>query len=110
MPRAFRARRPGAFVLWFLAYALLVVLPLPLGLIRIDPGRGFWINVSVALGFVGLSMFGLQFVMAARSNTIVHPIGIDLVLRFHKQMAYVATVLVFAHPIILFVLDARFVA
>lgn len=97
-------------MLWFLAYAFVVVLPLPLALIRIDPGRGFWINLSVALGFVGLSMFGLQFVMAARSNTVVHPIGIDLVLRFHRQMAYVATVLVFAHPIILFLLDSRFLA
>ncbi len=108
IPRAFRARHPGAFVLWFLAYLFMVVLPLPLGLIRLDPGRGFWINLSVALGFVGLSMFGLQFVMAARSNTVVHPIGIDLVLRFHRLMAYVATVLVFAHPIILFLFDARF--
>lgn len=108
IPKGFRARRPGAFVLWFLAYTIVVVLPLPLGLIQLDPGRGFWINLSVALGFVGLSMFGLQFVMAARSNTIVHPIGIDLVLRFHRQMAYVATVFVLAHPIILFLIDSRF--
>ncbi len=109
LPRTFRARGPGAFALWFLAYVLVVLLPLPLGLIRIDPGRGFWINLSVALGFVGLSMFGLQFVMAARSNTVVHPIGIDLVLRFHRQMAYVATAFVFAHPIILFLIDSRFI-
>jgi predicted ferric reductase len=99
-------RSRGAFALWVLLYTLLALLPLPLALIRLDPGRGFWINLSVALGFVGLAMFGLQFVMAARSAMIVHPVGMDLVLGFHRQMAYLATALVFAHPIIL--LRAKF--
>jgi predicted ferric reductase len=90
------------------AYVAFVILPLPLGLINLDPGRGFWTNLSVAFGFVGLSMFGLQFVMAARSSVVSHPIGMDIVLRFHRQMAYLATVLVFAHPIMLFLLDRRY--
>jgi predicted ferric reductase len=102
------ARSPLAFVLWLAAYATFVILPLPLGLINLDPGRGFWTNLSVALGFVGLSMFGLQFLMAARSSIVSHPIGMDIVLRFHRQMAYLATVFVFAHPIILFLLDPRY--
>ncbi|MCS5496641.1 ferric reductase-like transmembrane domain-containing protein [Cnuibacter physcomitrellae] len=100
-----RRRSRGAFVLWIAIYTVLAVLPLPLGRISLDPGRGFWINLSVALGFVGLAMFGLQFVMAARSFLVVHPVGMDVVLDFHKQMAYLATLLVFAHPIILFVVD-----
>jgi len=101
-------RGRAAFAIWVGLYTLLVVLPLPLALIRLDPGRGFWINLSVAFGFVGLSMFGLQFVMVARSFAVVHPVGMDLVLGFHRQMAYLATALVFAHPIILFVIDSRF--
>ncbi|RFA10439.1 hypothetical protein B7R54_15440 [Subtercola boreus] len=103
-----RRRTRGAFAIWVALYTLIVVLPLPLALIRLDPGRGFWINFSVALGFVGLSMFGLQFAMAARSAAVVHPVGMDIVLGFHRQMAYLATVFVFAHPIILFVVDTQF--
>lgn len=103
-----RRRTRTAFALWVALYTALAILPLPLGLISLDPGRGFWINFSVALGFVGLSMFGLQFAIAARSFTVVHPVGVDLVLGFHRQIAYVATALVFAHPIILFVVDSRF--
>jgi predicted ferric reductase len=102
------ARSRSAFVLWIAGYTAFVILPLPLGLIDLDPGRGFWTNLSVALGFVGLSMFGMQFLMAARSSVVSHPVGMDIVLRFHRQMAYLATILVFAHPIILFLLDGRY--
>lgn len=106
--RVLRRRSRTAFALWIAVYTMLVILPLPLGFISLDPGRGFWINLSVALGFVGLAMFGLQFAMAARSFVVVHPVGMDVVLGFHKQMAYLATLLVFAHPIILFLVDSRF--
>ncbi len=97
-------------VLRLVLYTLLVLLPLPLGLIRLDPGRGFWINFSVALGFVGLSMFGLQFVLAARSRIVANQLGLDHVLLFHRSLAYLATLFVFAHPIILFVRDSRFLS
>jgi predicted ferric reductase len=106
--RVLHRRSRAAFALWIAVYVVLVVLPLPLGLISLDPGRGFWTNLSVALGFVGLAMFGLQFAMAARSFVVVHPVGMDVVLGFHKQMAYLATLLVFAHPIILFLVDSSF--
>lgn len=108
MPRPPPARTRPAFVLWIGAYAAFVVLPLPLGLINLDPGRGFFTNFSVSLGFVGLAMFGLQFLMAARSHIVSHPVGMDVMLRFYRQMAYLATALVFAHPIILFLLDSRY--
>jgi predicted ferric reductase len=103
-----RQRSRAAFIIWVTLYTLLVLLPLAMSLIDLDPGRGFWVNLSVAFGFVGLAMFGLQFVMVARSFAIVHPVGMDLVLGFHRQMAYLATGLVFAHPIILFIFDTRF--
>lgn len=106
--RHIQARSPAAFATWVALYVLLVILPLPLGLIDLEQGRGFWINFSVALGFVGLSMFGLQFLMTARTFAVAHPVGMDMVLRFHRQIAYVATLLVFAHPISLFLIDSRF--
>lgn len=106
--RLVRRRSRAAFAVWVALYTLLVVLPLPLALIRLDPGRGFWVNLSVALGFVGLAMFGLQFVMVARTFAVVHPVGMDLVLGFHRRMAYLATLFVFAHPIILFLFDSTF--
>ena len=110
MASVHRIRRHGRrmFAIWITLYVLVAILPLPLGLFDLAPGRGFWINFSIALGFVGLSMFGLQFVMAARSQIVTQPVGMDLVLGAHRQLAYIATLFVFAHPIILFIVDARF--
>lgn len=89
-------------------YICVAVLPLALGLIDLDPGRGFWINFSVAMGFVALSMLGLQFLLAARTHLVSDSFGMDAVLRFHKQITYVALFLILAHPMILFLTDSRF--
>ena len=112
-PRRFdhRGYRRGAvrlLALWIVAYILFAILPLVLALIDLDPGRGFLTNLSVAFGFVGLAMFGLQFVMAARSSIVEDPIGMDSVLVLHRFFGYAALVLSLAHPILLFTLDARY--
>lgn len=95
--------------LWVLIYLAIAVAPLPLTLIQLNPSRGFVIDFSAALGFVGLAMLGLQFVLAARIHRVTAPFGMDVVLQFHRQISYVALAFVLAHPILLFVLDSRFV-
>lgn len=53
------------------------------------------------LGFVGLSMVGLQFLLSARFRPVVRPFGIDLAYHFHRQISFAALGLILAHPIIL---------
>ncbi len=96
--------------IWVALYFLVAVAPLILALIDLEPGRGFLINVSVALGFVALSMLGLQFIVAARFRFITRPFGIDLVLRFHRQIAYIALLFVLAHPALLVIENIKFAA
>jgi predicted ferric reductase len=84
-------------------YLAVAVAPLVFAVIDPTPGRGFLINFSVALGFVGLAMLGLQFALVARSQTVATPFGIDVVLQFHRQIAYVALLFILAHPVLLFV-------
>jgi len=96
--------------IWVLVYLVVAIAPLPIGLIQLDPSRGFVINLSVALGFVGLSMLGLQFVLAARSHRVEAPFGIDLVLQFHRQISYVALALILLHPILLFLFNRHFLS
>lgn len=103
-------RQPIRAAVWVAAYLLLALAPLVLSLIQLDPGRGFWVNLSIAAGFVGLSLMGLQFVLAARSVQVTGVFGPDVLLRFHRGMTVLIAVLIFAHPIILFVWDARFLA
>ena len=73
-----------------------------------EPGRGFLVELSVALGFVGLSLIGLQFLLAARFRWVEAPFGMDLLLRYHRQIGYVCLLFILAHPALLFVADGDY--
>ncbi len=89
---------------WVVLYVIFAVAPLALvALANPPPGRPFLIELSSALGFVGLAMMGLQFALIARFKTVAAPFGIDALTRFHKEIAYVALVFILAHPILLFI-------
>ena len=55
-------------------------------------------------------MMGLQFALVARFKTVTAPFGMDVVLQYHRQMAYVALLFILAHPILLFVENAQFLS
>jgi len=94
----------GAF--WVMVYLLLALAPLLIMLIGPVPeGRGFWRELSVALGFAGLAMMGLQFGITGRFRYITSPFGMDVIYHFHRQVSLVAFALVLAHPLILFVIN-----
>src|SRR5436305_15090728 len=60
-------------------------------------GHGFWTNFSVALGFTGLAMMGLEFVLVARFRTVAAPFGQDALLQFHRQIGYVGLAFILTH-------------
>ncbi|MEW6594639.1 MAG: ferric reductase-like transmembrane domain-containing protein [Thermodesulfobacteriota bacterium] len=61
------------------------------------PGRGFWREFSVGLGFAGLSMMGLQFFLTGRFKNITAPYGIDVVYHFHRAISLIAFSFLFLH-------------
>src|SRR5262249_47922528 len=61
------------------------------------PALGFWTNFSVALGFVGLAMMGLEFALVARFDAMAAPFGQDALLQFHRQLGYVGLGFVLLH-------------
>jgi predicted ferric reductase len=85
-------------------YLLLATAPLLILLIGpVPPGREFWREFSVALGFGGLAMMALQFVLTARFKVIKAPYGSDVIYHFHRQISLVAFVLILVHPFLLFI-------
>ena len=95
-------------LLWIQLYVLVSVAPLGFALLgQTPPGRDFLTELSVALGFVGLSMLGLQFAITARFGSVAAPYGMDVVIRFHRLISLVAFTFVLAHPLLLFVTDPR---
>jgi len=89
-------------VLWVLIYLLLVAAPLLVLLLGpVPPGAGFWWDFSMALGFAGMAMMGVQFALTARFRHATAPFGIDIIYFFHRYAAIIAFVLLLAHFLII---------
>jgi predicted ferric reductase len=87
---------------WLLLYLSIVLVPVFLMLVPPVPsGRPFWLEFSIALGFVGLTQIGLQFLLIARFKRVTAPYGIDIILRYHRQIAMVAVGAILLHPLII---------
>jgi predicted ferric reductase len=61
------------------------------------PGQGFWTDFSVALGFVGLALMGIEFALVARVKTVAEPFGTDALVDFHRQIGYAGLAFVLIH-------------
>ena len=95
---------PARVTAWIILYLLFILAPLFVLLVGpLPPARDFWTEFSVALGYVGLAMMGLQFGLTARFRYVTQPWGEDVIYHFHRQISLIAVGLVIAHPVILFV-------
>lgn len=89
-------------VAWVGAYLLLVAAPLLVLLSGPMPaGAGFWWDFSMALGFAGMAMLGVQFALTARFRRAAAPFGLDIIYMFHRYAALIAFALVLLHFLIL---------
>jgi len=74
------------------------VAPLAFALISTNrPGQGFWTDFSVALGFVGLTLMGIEFALVARVKAVAEPFGTDALVDFHRQIGYAGLAFVLIH-------------
>ncbi len=94
---------------WLTIFFVLVAAPLVLALIgHQQESRGFWIEFGVGLGFVGLAMMGLQFLLTARYSKIGFPFGMDELLQFHGQAGYFAWGFIMTHFFVLLLSNTDF--
>jgi len=90
---------------WVGGYLALALAPVLLTLLEGPPGRGWWLELAVGLGFLAFAVLCLQLVLTARFARVESPFGLDAVLHYHRHMTVVAAVLVLAHPAILIAQD-----
>ena len=101
-----RAIAQGIF--WSGAYLVLVAVPLVVLLAGTVPAsRGFWRELSAALGYAGMAMAGIQFALTARFRRATAPFGVDVIYYFHRHISLMAAGIIIAHVAILFAIDPR---
>lgn len=89
---------------WIGVYVLLIVSPLVIWALGLQPiEREPLRELSVALGFLGLSLMGLQFIPTARLPFLANTVDMDTLYTVHHKLSVLAFVLVLAHPLLLFV-------
>lgn len=85
-------------IVWLGIFVGVCVAPLIFALIgATEPGQGFRTDFSVALGFVGLSLMGIEFALVARVKTIALPFGTDGIIDLHRQIGYTGLAFVLVH-------------
>ncbi len=86
---------------WLAVLILLVLMPMILFLIDRPPARELWREFSVALGFLGLSLMGLQFIPTSRLPFLLKTFPVDTLYRIHHLSSIYSFVFILAHPLIL---------
>ncbi|NLD73017.1 MAG: oxidoreductase [Chloroflexi bacterium] len=96
-------RRTTRAAIGLAVFALLVLAPLLIMLIGPrPPGRQFWREFSVGLGYIGLSLMGVQLIPTARLPFVAETFPMDTLYYFHHRLSLVSLGFVVAHPLILF--------
>lgn len=109
--RRWRIRNPSVpaeVALWMSVFFIVVCLPVVAAMWPIEATRpkGVSRDLASALGYVGVSMIGVLFLLTARLRRATQQFGIDVVFHFHRWFAMLALgVIVFGHVIPVLMVD-----
>ncbi len=93
-------------IFWVCVYTFVVLAPLLVARLGVPrAGQGFVTDLSVALGFVALSIMVLQFGLVARLQRVAAPFGMDALIQYHRRVGYVALAFALLHPVLVFAND-----
>ncbi len=91
----------GAGFLRLALYLVVVLAPLALAFaMQSETDHPVVQEIAKGFGLCGYAIVAMQPVLAARYRWIVRPFGLDVLLRFHRSMGFVAGLLLLAHPIL----------
>ena len=84
------------FIMLFLPLVLLMIFPRP-------PGREFLRELSIALGFLTMSLLGLQTIPTSRLQFITRHFPMEVLYTVHHNLSIFTFLLALIHPALLFI-------
>ena len=90
-------------IFWFGFYVLMILFPLLVGAVLLNPADSpyFLVNLAAAFGYIGLALMTVELALVSRSDGAAGAFGEDALLQFHREIGISAFVLVCLHPILL---------
>jgi predicted ferric reductase len=90
-------------VFWFGIYTFLILFPLVVGAVFINPATSpfFLVNLAAACGYIGLAIMAAELALVSRFDGAASAFGEDSLLQFHRQIGITALVMVTLHPVLL---------
>ncbi|HER20230.1 MAG TPA: oxidoreductase, partial [Chromatiales bacterium] len=93
-------------IFWLSLFVAVVAAPIVILILQPGTeGREFWREFSVALGFAGIALMGMQFIPTARITFIANVFPVDALYTFHHRVSIAGFIMGLAHPLILFVVN-----
>jgi predicted ferric reductase len=90
--------------LWIFIFFLLLLLPLVLLMIFPRPaGREFLRELSVGLGFLTMSLLGIQTIPTSRLQFITKHFPMEMLYTVHHNLSIFTMLIAIAHPVLLFI-------
>lgn len=96
---------------WLLAWMGLALLPMAVAMLGTrPPPRELLVEAGAMLGLLGLGVLAGQLVISGRHRWFATGVGQDNLLQFHRRTGVFGWLLVLAHPALLMLGDAAFLA
>jgi predicted ferric reductase len=87
---------------WIALYVVIVIAPvLALAIGPAPMSQGFWHEAAIGLGFVGVTMAAMQFVLTGRLKRPEAPVGIDVLYYLHRYLGLAALAVVIGHAVVM---------
>jgi len=88
-------------------YVSVIIIPVAVASILGHSSGNMLHELGKSFALAGFVILALQFFLPSRIKWIERPYGLDILIRFHKHMAVLGTVLLLTHPLLLVAGDAE---
>jgi predicted ferric reductase len=90
--------------LWLFVFMIMIFIPLILlAIFPRPPGREFLRDFSVSLGFLTMSLLGLQTIPTSRLKFITRYFAMEKLYSVHHKLSILTFILAIVHPVLLFI-------
>lgn len=90
-------------VFWFGLYLAIILFPLVVGVVFLDPSSAAspLIYLAAAAGYIALALMATELALVSRFGGVAGAFGLDSLLQFHRQIGIAAMAFAAAHPLLL---------